>query len=315
MRPTKIATSPATTSMTTVSNIKSRTVPTATIDYDRYKPYKWGTDYVPIADEADDLEQYVLSPDTFTHYLITSEKGMGKTLLVYHIALKHDIPIIMLSCSSATRESDLLGKTQLDTDGSYFQLGILPIAVELANHYGKCIIYLDELNALDEQMQKILNSLLDERRCVIANGKEYRVRDGCKLQAIATTNPLGLGTNTIIEDLKSRFPFGREWVYSNDHFNVFAWSMPDEDKTLFMRFAEDLRALRIKDSLSYSLSTRDMKAINTAYVIAKAKHGENKDKIISTVLKTCVLNHKFDTTEERDSVKRLAYDVFGVDVK
>lgn len=296
------------------TGMKHRSVPTASIDYDMYMPRKWGGDYKEIGDEAQDLEQYVLSDDKFTHYLITSEKGMGKTLLVYHIAFKHGIPIIMLSCSSATKEGDLLGRTQIDTDGSYYQLGVLPIAVELANRNGKCILYLDELNALDEQMQKILNSLLDERRCVVANGKEYRVNDDCKLQAIATTNPLGLGTNTIIEDLKSRFPFGREWIYNSSHFNVIEWSMPDNYKTLFIRFAEDLRSLRIKDSMSYSLSTRDMKAINTAFEIAHKKYGDDFNSILRTVLNTCVINHKFDTSEERDSVRSLAYDVFGVKV-
>jgi len=313
--------------ITIASNIEmtttNRTVPTATINYERYKPYLWGSPYIPIGDEADDLEKYILEDDKFTHYLITSEKGMGKTLLVYHLAFKHEIPIIMLSCSSATKEGDLLGKTQLDNAGSYFQLGILPTAVELANHFGKCILYLDELNALDEQMQKILNSLLDERRCVVANGYEYRVNDNCKLQAIATTNPLGLGTNTIIEDLKSRFPYGREWLYNSKHFEVFEWTMPDNMKQLVMRFAEDLRSLRIKDSLSYSLSTRDLKAMNTAYaMLSKMNKGTAQSQsfpthtpinIMKTVLKTCVINHKFDTSEERDAVRQLAYDVFGID--
>jgi len=293
------------------TNMKSRSVPTETIDFDMYKPRRWGAPYIPIADEEQELEQFVLSEDPNTHYMITSEKGMGKTLLVYHIACKNDIPIIMLSCSSATKEGDLLGRVQVDTEGSYFQLGVLPKAVELANRSGRCILYLDELNALDEQMQKILNSLLDERRSVIANGREYIVKKDCKLQAIATTNPLGLGTNTIIEDLKSRFPFGKEWIYSSEHYKVFKWTMPADLKERFIKFTEDLRSLRIRDSMSYSLSTRDLKAINTCYDIAVAKY-KDEEAIIRMVLNTCVINHKFDTYEERKAVKELAYDVFGV---
>ena len=311
----------------------SRKVPVADIDYKSYLPTKWGVDYVDIDGEAEELEMFIMADkDNAKPYLIESEKGMGKTLLINNIALDNNIPLATLSCSSSTRMSDIEGRTHVDDHGSYYQLGIVPTAIELANHYGHAILFLDEINALDNELQKRLNPVLDERQSIYVNGKLYSLKPDAKLSVVAAMNPVTYsGVNTLNEDLKSRFA-GRVWNHDLQVQldNAVDWSIkgqPDsfisDIKSKIVTLCENMRSLRIQGEVSYSLSIRDVKQfVDVLRMFGKGKtfddgNGGKTDDyfiVMKKVLNTTVINHKLDTVDERKAVAKLIYDVFGVEV-
>ncbi|MFM7857932.1 MAG: AAA family ATPase, partial [Flammeovirgaceae bacterium] len=65
---------------------------------------------------------------------------------------------------------------------------------------------LDEINATEHEVMKILNRPTDKRRSVFANGKLYKLNGNNKLAIVGTMNPLTYaGVNSLTEDLRSRF--------------------------------------------------------------------------------------------------------------
>lgn len=308
---------PSTNTNTKATVNTGREVQTATIDYNSYMPFKWGVEYKQIDNEAEQLEKFIMNSSL--PYLIESEKGMGKTLLVTDIALKHNLPLYTVSCSSGTRPSDLTGRLHVDERGSFYQLGALPTAIELANHFGHAILYMDEINTLENEVQKICNPVFDERCSIYVNGKTYRLNDGCKLSIVATMNPVSYsGVNSLNEDLKSRF-VGKVWNHTVRQQLELAVDWTDIQDTIreqVINLCEDMKRMRIKGELSYSLSTRDVKQLTDIIrMFADGKDMENTNvykEVMKEALSTCVINHKLDTEEERKSMGKLVYDVFGV---
>jgi len=142
-----------------------------TIDFDQFKPFRWAN-YIPMGSELDDIK-HICEHKQSPNILIEADAGTGKTTLAYELGMVLDAHVVAYSCSSGTREGDLKGRT-LNTNG-LFQLGYLVVAVEIANEEGICILYLDELNALEPELQKMLNSILDDRRLINANSKMFRL--------------------------------------------------------------------------------------------------------------------------------------------
>ena len=101
-----------------------------------------------------------------------------------------------------TSRADLQGKTQVDENGSYYERGFFPTCFEVANHFGHAVGYLDEIGALEEDIQKWTNRPLDSRKSCSAGGRTYRLKEGCTLSFICTTNPIEYaGVNNLTEDL------------------------------------------------------------------------------------------------------------------
>ena len=297
-----------------VDPMTGRKVPVADIDFDSYMPYKWGSEYIEISDEARDLEHFIMNTDL--PYLIESEKGMGKTLLVTDIALKHNLPLVTLSCSSGTKISDLEGRIHIDERGSYYQLGIIPLAIELANKYKQALIFFDEINALETELQKRLNPVLDERRNILVNGKLYKLNANCKLSIVGAMNPSTYGgVNTLNEDTKSRF-VGRTWRHGvrEQLDNVIDWAgVSPENKEHIVTLCDNIRSMRVGGKLTYSLSTRDIKQLVN---VMKTYHNiKTEDEALRKALETCVLNHKFDNIDERISISKLIYDIFAIQIQ
>jgi len=295
-------------------NTVERIVPVATIDYASYMPYKWGTEYVEIDSEATELEHNIMNSSY--PYIIESEKGMGKTLLVTDIAIKHNLPLITLSCSSGTKISDLEGRTHIDEKGSYFQLGVIPIAIEMANKFKHSILFLDEVNALEPALLKRLNPVLDERHNIYVNGRLYRLDDGCKLSIVCAMNPVTYsGVNNLTEDMKSRC-IGVVWNHSVEKQlnNTIDWTnISDEMKKGINILSENMRSLRAGGQISYNLSIRDVKQMVDSYrmfINIKKEH----DYALTRMFHTCIINHKLDSVDERGVVSKLIYDIFGVTV-
>ena len=286
-------------------------VPTAEIDYDNYIPVKWGVEYVQLSDEADELEQCMLNG---MNYLIEGDKGLGKTQLVHNLAHKHLMSIVALNCSDGTKIGDLIGRPQINEFGSYFQLGVLPTAIEVANKYKSAILYLDEFNALQHEIQKATNSVTDGRRSIVANGKTYRLNKGVKLSVIATMNPSTYaGVNTLTEDARSRF-IGAVWEYpSNESLKqIVDWSGIPVETVVdpMLQLVQNIHNLRINADVDYSLSPRDVVQFTDCY---RMWTDSTLGKPLVRSLKNTVLS-KFSDLSQRELVKKQIQEIFGVTV-
>lgn len=284
-------------------------VPTAEIDFDNYKPVKWGVEYIQLSDEADELEQCMLAG---MNYLIEGDKGLGKTQLVHNLAFKHNIPIVTLNCSDGTKVGDLIGRPQINEFGSYFQLGVLPTVIEVVNRYKHGILYLDEFNALQHEIQKATNSVTDGRRSIVANGKTYRLNEGVKLSVIATMNPSTYsGVNTLTEDARSRF-IGAIWDYptSESLKQIVDWSGIPVETVVdpMLQLVQNIHNLRINADVDYSLSPRDIVQFAECY---RMWTDSTLGKPLVRSLRNTVLS-KFSDLAQRELVKKQIAEIFGV---
>ena len=97
--------------------------------------------------------------------------GEGKTVAIEMWAHKNEVPFLRFSCTGETSDSELLGQFLLaGLEESWFALGTLSTALLVANHAGRCVVVLEEVNALNEEAQKPVNTLTDDREEVTIPG-------------------------------------------------------------------------------------------------------------------------------------------------
>ena len=321
-----------------------KAIPTVAINYDQYDPKNievWDT-YIPIDDEKQRALDAVLSART--PYLIESEKGQGKTLLIYTICKENNIALIEEQVGRGTRITDLFGSKEINRDGTLFNLGIFPKAIEVANHFGHACLYCDEGNTQDPEIQKLWNRICDGRKSVFVNGKNYKLNPNCKLSIVWTTNPVTYaGINSMPEDLRSRF-IGDVWDYPSNQqikkvidlsncipqnktlaqgkgFSMIEKIDTDSKKSTgsiinnfdeyLLTFVQDIHALRMKGDVEYSLSIRDIKQFCDHLQEMIQASGSYKSKLLEKAIKQVIL-FKFEDPGERELVKIRANDTFGV---
>ena len=161
-------------------------IPVVPIKFDEYDPKNidiWDS-YIQIKDEKKRTTRAIL--DAKFPYLIESEKGQGKTLLIYTICKENNIALIDEQVGPGTRKTDLIGSKEINRNGTLYNLGILPKAIEIANHFGHACLYCDEGNTQDPEVQKLWNRICDGRKSIFANGKKYKLKPDCKLSIIWT---------------------------------------------------------------------------------------------------------------------------------
>ena len=307
-------------------------IPVVPIKFDEYDPKNidiWDS-YIQIKDEKKRTTRAIL--DAKFPYLIESEKGQGKTLLIYTICKENNIALIDEQVGPGTRKTDLIGNKEINRNGTLYNLGILPRAIEVANHFGHACLYCDEGNTQDPEIQKLWNRICDGRKSVFANGKKYKLNPDCKLAIVWTINPITYaGINSMPEDLRSRF-VGDVWNYPTpqeiekvigwDNFAVQpsekkgnGWAIVDEtktdvklDKDLLFTFVQDIHALRMKGDVEYSLSIRDIKQF-CAYLRYVMDSSNPIERAIQDVFLV-----KFSDSAERELVRIRANDTFGTRV-
>ena len=283
------------------------------INFSAYDPKNidvWDT-YVPIGNEKERVT--IAIKDAKFPYLIESEKGQGKTLLIHTICKENNIALVEEPVGSGTKKYDLIGSKEIIQNNIVFNLGILPRAIEVANHFGHACLYCDEGNAQDHEIQKWWNSICDGRKSVFANGKKYKLNDNCKLSIVWTINPVGYaGVNTMTEDLRSRF-IGSIWNYpTNEELEkVIDWDeIPDERvRKPLLTLIQDIHALKMKGDVEYSLSIRDT-AQFCEYFRDMLSRKSVQDVIYDTILEVILV--KFSDPAEREMVRIRANDTFGI---
>jgi MoxR-like ATPase len=283
------------------------------INFSEYDPKNidvWDT-YVPIGNEKDKVT--IAIKNAKFPYLIESEKGQGKTLLIHTICKENNIALIQEPVGSGTKKYDLIGSKEIIQNNVVFNLGILPRAIEVANFFGHACLYCDEGNAQDHEIQKWWNSICDGRKAVFANGKKYKLNDNCKLSIVWTINPVGYaGVNTMTEDLRSRF-IGSVWNYpTNEELEkVIDWEEIPEERVRkpLLTLIQDIHALKMKGDVEYSLSIRDT-AQFCEYFRDMLSRKNVQDVIYDTILEVILV--KFSDPAEREMVRIRANDTFGI---
>jgi len=249
--------------------------------------------------------------------LLVGPKGVGKTLSIAAFAAKHNIPIIQFDCSENTKRQDLIGRFLLIGDEVVYELGIMPVAIEVANKMGSAILVFEELNALTPQMQKVLNQLLDWRRHVYVPeiGKVYRLNDGCKLLIVGTMNPSYYGgVHELNEDLRSRFAeVFIDYPSENEESRILERiSDLDEDlRKLLITLAIETRNGYASGELSYALSTRDLAIFSQVYSSYRTVMGDKN--ALRMALRNTVVN-RYEDSNERKTVMQRIFSIFGVEV-
>lgn len=140
--------------------------------------------------------------------LLTGPKGTGKSLLLAYIAQESDLPYLSVDCSEDTKERKLLGGFVARSGTTPFVLGTVANAIQVANEYGAAMLVFEELGALPNTHQKMLNALTDFRKKVEVPELAHRFEldPTAKLFVCATMNPTVYGSGyEINDDLKSRF--------------------------------------------------------------------------------------------------------------
>jgi MoxR-like ATPase len=286
-------------------------IPTLSVDFDQYDPKNidvW-EEYIPIGDEKERLTMSITSANI--PYLIESEKGQGKTLLVHTICKENSIALVNEPIGVGTKKSDLIGSKEINRDGTFFSLGLLPKAIEVANHFGHACLYGDEGSNQDHEVQQLWHSICDGRRSIVANGKQYKLKEGCKLSIVWTINPVSYsGVNSMTEALRSRF-IGSAWNYpsNSDMENVVDWTDIGIDaiRNPLLTLAQDIYALKLKGDVEYALSIRDLVQFTHHF-------REIQDKIknpLETALNEVVMI-KFSEPAERELVRLRIEDTFDV---
>lgn len=194
--------------------------------------------------------------------ILVGPKGIAKTLSVASWAAKHDHPIVTFDCSEDVRRGHLLGMFTLRGDESPFVLGPLTTGFEIANEHGRCIVCLEEINALAPSVQKMLNAVSDFRRKVeVPECKRiFRLEKGAELWLCGTMNSSVYGgTYELNEDLKSRYrmlPVG--YPEKGEETRILKAVVGESVAKDLIKDVLTLAHETRQKSLAYSLSTRDV---------------------------------------------------------
>ena len=334
-----------------IASLNETAIPTVVINFDEYDPRSidvW-ENFISLNGEKERATQIIL--DANSPFLIESEKGQGKTLLIHTICKENNIALIEEQVGPGTRKTDLFGSKEINTDGTLFNLGIFPRAIEVANHFGHACLYCDEGNTQDPETQKLWNRICDDRKSVFINGKNYKLNPNCKLSVVWTTNPASyVGINSMPEDLRSRF-IGEIWKYpsplqikkvidwqkiyndcinqnvnpsdgiSHSSQNQVTVAIPNEinelvEEMLFpglIIFIQDIHALRMKGDVEYSLSIRDINQFFNQFFKNTFKNPNSKNILQQTFAQ--VILFKFEDPAERELIKVRIQDTFGIKLK
>lgn len=200
-----------------------------------------------------------------SNMVLVGPKGIGKSLSAASYAGKIDSPIITFDCSEDVRRSHLVGQFVLRGSETPFVLGPLTTAFEIANETGKCILVLEEINALSPQMQKVLNAPLDFRRRIeVPECKRvFKLEGDAKLWIVGSMNTAVYGgVYELNEDLKSRVRLvPLDYPKTEDERKIIDAIVSAQSVKVDKKVVDGVLTLSHETrqkSLDYALSTRDV---------------------------------------------------------
>jgi nitric oxide reductase NorQ protein len=197
--------------------------------------------------------------------ILVGPKGIGKSLSIVAYASQVKVPLVLFGCSQDVRRTHQFGHYILRGADTPFILGPLPLAFEIANEVGACILCYEEINALDPNGQKLLNMPTDiHRKVVVPEAKRtFQLKPGAKLWITGTMNlAVYGGVYSLNEDLTSRFRlFPLDYPTPKAEMKILQTVLSDTLKKLPDKTADHVLTLAHETrqkALDYALSTRDV---------------------------------------------------------
>ena len=289
----------------------------------RYVPYyKPGADGLGIEYDLFEAHSNAIGTLGLQHKLpicMIGPTGVGKTLAVAAYHSKTGDPLLQADCSEGTKKSDLIGRFVILDGTVWYQLGILPTGIVVANtiESGKAGIDLEEVNGLRQEMQKIVNQFLDWRGHVYIPElqKIYKLEKGKSLMIYATMNPSTYGgTNELNKDFEDRYtPIKIAYPSSEQEFNILEHDgMPENIVRSLIQLGMELRASEAAGDLDRSPSPRTNQMFCDAFRVYDA-NTKLKDRALPLALTHVILN-KFQSPKQAETVASRMQRVFGVNV-
>lgn len=193
--------------------------------------------------------------------LLIGETGVGKTLVVRHLAHQTNNGLRRVNLNGMTTVDEFVGKLMINERGTYWTNGVLVQAMEAGDW-----LLIDEINACLPEIAFCLHSLLDDDRMIVLTEYDGRViRPHPEFRLFATMNPSEErkygGTKPLNEALLDRFPVTLRMTYlpEDDEVQVVSVQSGNPDREMgrkMVRCAADLRAAIAEERLFGSCSTR-----------------------------------------------------------
>ena len=289
----------------------------------RYVPYyKPGDDGKGIEFDLFEAHSNAIAKLGLIHKLpicMIGPTGTGKTLAVAAHHSQTGDPLLQADCSEGTKKSDLIGRFVILDGTVWYQLGILPTGIVVANttKSGKAGIDFEEVNGLSPAMQKIVNQFLDWRGHVYIPElqKIYSLESGKSLMIYATMNPSTYGgTHELNKDFEDRFtPFKVPYPSSEQEFEILEHEgVPENIVRSLIQLGMELRASMASGDLDSSPSPRTNQMFCDAYRVYDGS-AKLKDRALPLALTHVILN-KFQSPKQAETVAGRMQRVFGVNV-
>ncbi|MFX0177130.1 MAG: AAA family ATPase [Candidatus Hodarchaeota archaeon] len=261
-------------------------------------------EYIQQKDEFDYLRCLINSIDRgkCVGILLHGPPGTGKTLLAISLAKSYHASYYIIDGSPDLDRRDIEGNWELLKGDTKFNYGPLTLAINDANESGISFIIINEINAIRENEQISLNSLLSENHInLISKGFEkHQLNSESKLIIIGTMNKGVAGINKLQEAFEDRFIICPEINYplKNKEIEIVAKISGCKEKIaeIVVDTARQIRKQAIQDfSITKIFSTRLV--VNFCMLISKMPSVFLKNNI-----ENVIINKLGITPEEKKSI-------------
>jgi len=261
-------------------------------------------EYIQQKDEFDYLKSLIDSVDKgrCVGILLHGPPGTGKTLLAISLANIFNAVYYIIDGSPDLDRRDIEGNWELIKGATKFNYGPLTLAIKDANKNGIAFVIINEINAIRENEQISLNSLLSESHInLISKGFEkHELSPNSKLIIIGTMNKGVAGINKLQEAFEDRFIISPEINYplKNKEIDI-AIKMSGCRKRIaeiVVDAARQIRKQAIQDfSITKIFSTRLV--VNFCMLISQMP-----PKFLKNNIENVILNKLGNTPEEKKSI-------------
>ena len=261
-------------------------------------------EYIQQNDEFDYLKSLIdsLENGNCAGILLQGPPGTGKTLLAISLAKSYKASYYIIDGSPDLDRRDIEGNWELLKDGTKFNYGPLTLAINDANNEGIAFIIINEINAIRENEQISLNSLLSENHInLISKGFEkHELNPDSKLIIIGTMNLGVIGINKLQEAFEDRFIITPEISYplKNKEIDIATKISGCKKKVaeIVVDAARQIRKQAIQDySITKIFSTRLV--VNFCMLVSLMP-----TKYIKHNIENVIINKLGTTTEEKRSI-------------